>query len=129
VASLDEAIARRDETRELCYGPQGEPCREGIKALGIPEEEYWENALEGLVQDISTNNMWQAVFAENGLPSPGLSSVARNEELSDFKSSYAKVLREKADIQWKDQELQDAFILANELSPWNAEAAGPGSKP
>lgn len=105
-APIEDAQAYIASLREQCYGPQGQECRDGIKQLGVPEEEYWENALEGSVRNLSVANLWRQVFAENGLTN------APNDELLAFKASYLASLHESANIQWQDPTLESIYNRA-----------------
>ena len=105
-----ETLAFVEPIRAACNGSQGEECRRTIERQGLTAEEYWRSALPGYKQDLSIMKLWDAHLKSRF---PGGATL---EQQWAERDAWAASLRESAAIEWRDEELRQAYD--NALRTW-----------
>jgi hypothetical protein len=105
IDGTEEGYAQYDEIKKS-YNDDQEfrgTVQEQIDLLGISEDEYWENALEGYIKTSTIVKLWNYHVSEIGMQN------ASYEEQWQIRNQYSDELLKKADIVWMNAELESIY--------------------
>ena len=105
IDGTEEGYAQYDEIRKS-YNEDPELkgiVQEQIDILGVSEDEYWENALEGYIKSSTIVKLWNYHVSEMGMQN------ASYEEQWQIRYQYSDELLKKADIVWMNKELESIY--------------------
>jgi hypothetical protein len=105
IDATEEGYAEYMHSKAAYEDPErGEPIREHIQALGMSDDEYWEQALLGFIEAATIVKLWNMHIEEIGL------GKATYEEQWQARNRYAAELLENATIIWKDPVLESVYL-------------------
>jgi hypothetical protein len=105
IDGTEEGYAQYDEIKKS-YNDDQEfrgTVQEQIDILGMSEDEYWKNALEGYIEAAKVVKLWNYHISEIGMQN------ASYEEQWQVRNQYSDELLKKADIVWINTELESIY--------------------
>ena len=99
-----EAEDFRRTTKDACLGSDGQACRDAIEEMGYTFDEYWTVTLPEYQRELGKINLFQAVYADQGL-----SSDSDDEDLLAARDQFSDKLRSEATITWNDEDLKRLY--------------------